>query len=474
MVLLLKGLMGLGLVKSAFAVTPVVAEPILSRDLEVRQADKCPDTYTSSNGMNFTSYCGQNNPQNDAVPFFTSPSMQDCMEHCSRFWGKSEGCFGIVWVAQSSECWIRNSTVSTAGLIPLEDNYSALVVAGEMDPGSTDCPADDGSTHTLDGIPGLAYTVNCGKVIDGQDACFSGYNECWVSPYKNYFHTETLDACVRICVDQHPLCKAVSWNPGLEIGFANCWLKTDFSSAKLITPPADYGVMHTATITSIDRIDTTCPTKTSYTAPNKKIFDINCGQSNAGSNITNIHSQNITSCMDACAASDKSCIGIVFDSSLQFGYNNCALQSTSNIVTTQSQATYAALSSETAASTPSSSTSSGSKAWIAGPVIGGIAALALLAFALLWWRRRKAKKAPYVQKDAPPPATGPVYTAAPAYSPTGSTAPPLQQQGGYYDAPLPVPQPLPASEMSEGRERNELPASTKYAGKGGVPQELPS
>jgi hypothetical protein len=40
--------------------------PILSRDVEVRQAatEKCPDTYQTQNGLNFTSYCEQNNPGN--------------------------------------------------------------------------------------------------------------------------------------------------------------------------------------------------------------------------------------------------------------------------------------------------------------------------------------------------------------------------------------------------------------------------
>lgn len=45
----------------------VIAEPISSRALELRQADptKCEsNSYTSQNGLNFTTYCGQNNPFN--------------------------------------------------------------------------------------------------------------------------------------------------------------------------------------------------------------------------------------------------------------------------------------------------------------------------------------------------------------------------------------------------------------------------
>lgn len=42
----------------------VVAELGSSRDLEVRATTKCPDSYTSKNGLNFTTYCEHNNPFN--------------------------------------------------------------------------------------------------------------------------------------------------------------------------------------------------------------------------------------------------------------------------------------------------------------------------------------------------------------------------------------------------------------------------
>ncbi|CAO2652753.1 Nn.00g021640.m01.CDS01 [Neocucurbitaria sp. VM-36] len=454
-------LMALLWTSAAVATSSLIAEPIFGRDLEVRQdaTKKCPDSYTSKNGLNFTTYCEQNNPFNDAQDPFNSPSMQDCMEHCSRYWGNGEGCFGVVWVSESGNCWLRNSTTSTAGLTSDPGNYAALIKNGEMNPLEESCPNSDLSINSLPGVEGIQYTTHCGKVIGGFDDCFSGYPSCWDSPYVGFFHTETLEECLRICIDQQPLCRAVSWNPGLEIGFANCWPKTGFPTT-LTDPTSKQGVLHSATITQIDPIDTDCPSEQTYAAQGSKNFEIHCGQLNTGTNITSLHTQNVTACMDACATSDKKCVGVLFDSSLQGGYKNCYLQNTTSVITDQASATYAILAGTSLPSSSaspsagsgsgnnnSSSSGGGSKAWIAGPVIGGIAALAILGFALFWWRRRKAKRG-VVGVEKGPSDTHGGYGPAPAYSP-GAGA-----QQHYYDAP--------ASEM-DARPTSELPASTKYA-----------
>lgn len=462
---------------------------IQTNDLEVR-ADSC-SSYSSKNGLNFTVYCDINNPFNDAftpaVPNIANK--EDCMELCSRYWGNGEGCFGVVFVPSKGNCWIRNSTTSSASFTPEVGTFSALLTnTNEMTGYSTACPNADLSVNTLSGVDGLQYTTNCGKVINGQDLCFSGY-PCLDNPFYGYYHTETMEECLRICVDSHPLCRAVSWNPGLQIGFANCWLKTGFPGDAIVDPRTNMGVLHSATITQVDPIDRNCPSSKTYSATGNKNFDIHCGQLNQGSNITQIHTQNVTACMDACAASDKNCVGILFDSTLAGGFNNCYLQNTTSVISDQASATYAVLSNtvlpsssasagsgsnsgssgnNSNSSDSSSSSSGGSKAWIAGPVVGGLAGLAIIGFAIFFWRRRKADKAGVhapVEKHGNEAGNG--YGPAPAYSPgvhhdgagagagqgyVGAPAPPLQQQ--YYDAP--------ASEI-DGRVTNELPASTKYA-----------
>lgn len=361
---------------------------------------------------------------------------------------------------------------------PEERHFSALTVTGNMNGFDKSCPGPDKSVQELAGVEGLKYTINCGKVIGGSDGCFSGFPKpCLEDPYRGFFHTKTLEECLRICVDQQPLCKAVSWNPGLEIGFANCWPKTGYDN--LATPGPKMGVLHSATITQIDPIDRSCPSAKTYKSPGgDKTFELHCGQLNTGTNITSLHTQNVTACMDACARSDEKCLGILFDPTLSGGFKNCYLQNTTNTISDQPSATYAALtlssstppnsnnpSSDTSSS--SSSSSSSSKAWIAGPIVGGLAAIGLLAFAATWWRRRKAsRQAAPLEKDGH--EFHGAYGPAPAYSPGGDRGQGQTQHAAFGN--------VGATELS-GNDvvANELPANTKYAQyKQGVTHELPS
>lgn len=315
----------------------------------------------------------------------------DCMGHCSRLWGKGEGCFGVVWSESDKSCWLKNSTTSTAGLTPRNGFHSALVVSGEMDRHDSACPHGDLSINSLPGVEGIQYTTHCGKFIDGNDECFSGY-PCLQGDFTGFFHAKSLEECVKICMEQHPLCRAVSFNPGLEIGFANCRPRTTLPQS-LSNPRSDMGILHAATITQIDPIDRACPSNKTYTTSTTRTsFDIRCGQLSTGSNVTSVHAQNLNACMDACASSKTKCVGALFDSSLAGGYNNCYLQNTTNVVMDSASATYAVVSDTqqvlpTPASTNENSKSS-SKAWIAGPVVGGVAAVAAIMFAIFWMRRR--------------------------------------------------------------------------------------
>jgi hypothetical protein len=318
------------------------------------------------------------------------------MEHCSRYRGDDEGCFGVVWRIKDKLCWLRNSNVSSAGMIANSDLHSALVVPGDMDPLDTKCGMDDLSVHSLDNHPGIGYTVHCDKIISGYNDCFSGYASCEKSPYMGFYHATSLLQCMEYCVKEHPLCRGVSYNPGLEMGFANCWPKTGFTQGAL----TDTINVHTLTITSLDRIDSSCPTESTYDA-NGKAFAIQCGKVNAGTNITSVHMSNVTSCMDLCATSNNGCTGVTFDSGLTSGYNNCYLQNTTQVISDQSSGVFAEI---TGSSTPEPSSTSGtiagfaeekksaSKAWVAGPVVGGILGIMLIAGAIIFLKKRKAKQ----------------------------------------------------------------------------------
>jgi hypothetical protein len=279
--------------------------------------------------------------------------------------------------------------------------------------------------------------------------------------YEWFYHTETLEECMEICIDQQPLCRAVSWNPTMEIGYANCIPKTGFEAG--YTDSLDVGagpiLFHSASMTQIDQIDTKCPERESYTvdagSANAKGFEVHCGRLNPGTNITSLHTQNVTACMDACASGNIGCKAILFDSTLMGGFKNCYLQNTTSVISDQPGATYAVLldvdipSSSPGSSDNAPSTSSPSKAWIAGPVAGGVVALALIGFAIFWWRRRKAAKAAGEEKNVHN-GDGMGYASVPAYS---------------------------ANAEFDGAGTSELPASTKYAhnyGPKSEAQELPS
>ncbi|XP_014551609.1 hypothetical protein COCVIDRAFT_112449 [Bipolaris victoriae FI3] len=471
---------------SAVIATPTPstqADAVLTRDLAIRQdtIENCAENYTTKNGLAFKLYCQQNAPLSDAVRettgagvWFYTATWDECMEHCSRFSG--DACYGMTWTVPGNHCWLKTSNVSTEALTPAPEAITALLIdRNQMKGYDTKCPNADLSDKPLPGVEGITYTTHCGKVIDEPPRCFEEF-DCFDSDYRAFYHTETLEECLKICTGLHPLCRAVSWNPDLTAGYANCKPKYG-NSPKFISPTAKQGVIHAAEIVEFDIPDTKCPEQNTYqaTAGDKPRFDIHCGKTNPGRNITNLHTHNMTACIDACAASDKGCKAVLFSSTLDSGYNNCYLQNTSSIISDLSTSTYAVLAdsdvpssspsnssspSSSSSSNPSSSSSSsssgGSKAWIAGPVVGGIAVLAALIFAVFWWRKRKASKEGAVEKDAQNAAYGsvPVHDAEQSYYRQDGA------QGG-------------RAEMYTPGQTNELPGSIKYAHNASEAQELP-
>jgi hypothetical protein len=218
-----------------------------------------------------------------------------------------------------------------------------------------------------------------------------------------FHHTTSLEECISICLAVRPLCRAVAYVPGLNLGYANCWPKNgNPDTAAFSTPDGRKGTIHTAVIDEFDRIDANCSSNTHYETQDNQAFDIHCGQVNSGRNFTSVHAQNITACVDACAVNPNNCTGVNFDPSLTSGYRNCYLQNTTSIVLDNDKWTYAIISgAEVPSSSPPANSGLGdltggnskntkSKAWIAGPVVGGLALLAVGGFLIFWWRRRKS------------------------------------------------------------------------------------
>ncbi|KAL6708052.1 hypothetical protein ACN47E_003486 [Coniothyrium glycines] len=348
-----------------------------------QSTSRCPADYTSKNGLGFATYCNSNNPFADAYGPFKSPNMESCMDSCSRFWGDNEGCFGVVW-REDGNCWLRNSTTAHTMTVS-EGVHVAFANSTQMTALDVTCPSTDLSKHVLGN--GITYEVHCGKTINGSDTCWSGYSSCEESPFVGFYHATSLEDCLQKCVKEHPLCRAVTYNPGLAVGYANCWPKTGFSDATLVDAAGTANsntTHHSAIITQFEGLDTTCPSESKITVPDGRAYEVHCGKLNIGGNMTNLHTQNLTACIDACAANSKQgCLSALFDSAMQGGFSNCYLQNSTGVILNQTQATYALFSAAPIA------TRNSSKAWITGPVIV-IIVLIVFGMGILWWRRRRS------------------------------------------------------------------------------------
>jgi hypothetical protein len=225
-------------------------------------------------------------------------------------------------------------------------------------------------------------------------------------------HTDTMSECMELCAHAHPLCLGVSWNSDLSAGFGNCYLKNS-QNGSLVSETA-----HThsglVNLPSIDACDSISDPQQIFS--NDKTFNMTCFEGRVGSsNITSIYSANITGCIDECATYNgtDSCLAVFFDNSFDDGFENCYLLNATGTETAPLNSTYAELvSSEdsTSASTSDSSdsNSSSSKAWIAGPVVGAVVAVTIVALGFLWWRRRIGRQqdmkfAPMELEQSPPP-----------------------------------------------------------------------
>lgn len=217
---------------------------------------------------------------------------------------------------------------------------------------------------------------------------------------------DTLAECLEICSQAHPLCKGVSWNADMLMGYGNCYLKNN-PDAGQAGPPADGEVTHSAVVTpsSLD-VTVGCPEQSEYTSQNGKVnFTVDCYIARTGDqNSTSIHQNSINSCMDECAEHIATgCVGIIFDFAFADGYENCYLLSSLGVANGGGNITFAQVTSSN--STPAVSTTDhhngngGSKAWIAGPVIGGIVVLGLLA-GVFWWLRRRSSRKPASKPEA--------------------------------------------------------------------------
>lgn len=372
--------------------------------------DQTGQNYTAPDGLNFTTYCGQDVVSSSTYSSFvpTEKNFTECMDDCST---ADWRCWGVMWQESNSSCWeLSNPTsLSATNLTASDTRDIALGNTKQLAIANVSCPYTDGTSLTTP--ENMEFQVSCNMEIEGNDLC------PWFSDFCPTY-AETLEECMEACVHAHPLCKAAMWNPGHLAGYLNCFLKN--ATGPLVESTGS--IYHTA-VANIVPLAEGCPTYTNYTSSDGKVFDITCSQQiTQATNLTIGHHKSITDCIDACANHDSpiECEAIVYDATMGLGFENCYLFNSvqmldsstylnvAQLVTTSTNSTNSTSSSPSASSTSSTSStsSSSSKAWIAGPVTGGVVAIVGIVLAWFWWNRRKTRNEAPTQElpsqDLPP------------------------------------------------------------------------
>lgn len=284
----------------------------------------------------------------------------------------------------SGSCWLKNET-HPVNSTSIPNIHSALVApVSQLASLNTTCPYANNSIQTT--IDGLAFKIDCGNDQAYGDYQPNGLLNTWDA--TDGIHTDTLEECMQYCAEAHPLCLLLAWNSDQKAGYANCYLKNSLDG----TPSQGPGyITHSAfSQISFSTVNNTCPANSTYIPPTTgRNFTIACNQNNEGTNLTALHTSDVFSCIDSCAA-NSTCVGVVFDSYMVYGYQNCYLKSAFGLPTPLQNWFSAALEGSTSSNTTSHSpTVHKSEGWIAGPVLGAIVIIAILAVLIYLWRRRK-------------------------------------------------------------------------------------
>ncbi|CRG91606.1 hypothetical protein PISL3812_08656 [Talaromyces islandicus] len=398
---------------ASIAEQPSSSSPQSHTSLNIRDdSTDCPQpSYVTVNGLEFDTSCGVDILYPE-VGNQVQPSMPWCMDLCSWY---QPVCYGVTYYTQNQTCSLKGLGVNSTFFSTTDsDNVnvnSALANVTQMAPLDTSCPYQNNSI--IESSRGMPFHILC-------DQDMGGYGDYFPWGVTNRPHTDTMMECMELCAQAHPLCVGVSWNADLTAGYGNCYLKNSQNGVPFT--PSSY-VTHSGLVQM--PVTNSCSTSDpKQLTSNGKTFNVTCFEARAGSNnFTSVYSANITGCVDECAAYDgpESCLAVFYDNTCADGFDNCYLLNATGTQTVPRNCTYAELASGNpsgsspspspstsavpststepspgASSSDSSSGGSSSKAWIAGPVVGVVAAVAIAFAGFLWWRRRQQ---PYEEEN---------------------------------------------------------------------------
>ena len=304
-------------------------------------------------------------------------------------------------------CYLKNVSV-TAEQRSSDTGVHMALAANINKKTDNACPWANGTDHTTPN--GLEFEVVCASDMTFDDYCPSNgptslpARTDGVCPY----HADSLEECMELCSTAQPLCQSVAYDPDMVNGYGNCYPKSAFLAsgvAKSDTAMLAFGK-------NLGTLSASCTNGTSSTASNKDVFEVGCANDLSGFDLAQVHAGNMSSCIDSCAtysnATTGDCAAVVFDSTLQRGWQNCYLKSKTGASYSKPGTNYAVKTKNTSGQSGGSGGSSGSgggssdgntnhtsKAWIAGVVVGVIAALAIIGGAIWFFlRRRRANDEP--------------------------------------------------------------------------------
>lgn len=422
-----------------------------------RASNVCPDSYTADNGLAFKTSCLQNFSGNDIAQQVVG-TMQDCMALCSAA-GGGIMCAGISFNTNDGTCYMKNRTVLSAMSSSSIVTHSAVVTKVDFN-APTACQFTNGTEQTTSN--GMHFQILCSNNMPLNDFCpLNGptpARRAGVCPY----HADSLEDCMEKCSDSAPLCQAVVYNPDMTGAYANCYPKTALSRSGLAPSSQGPPFSHMAYAVDLPMLDQSCKNGSNMTAAGGAVFELSCNDNRAGNDLDRTHAEDWQSCIDACGkfnnATAGECAGALWDSTLGSGWENCWLKSASG-TSSFVQGNHFALKVSGSTSGGSTETSSSSKAWIAGVIVGVIAVILLLAFAAWFMRRRRSKAGPQHVYEKSATSAPVVYEKSvdQACGPAGSAKPALpyelgdqtQPHGWRHGAPL----------EADGGQVHELPSA---------------
>jgi len=353
--------------------------------------------------------------------------MQNCMDLCSASGNKNgQICSGIAYNFVEQICYFKNQSILSTTPTRDDQTHSAFAININPTP-KTACPWTNGSDHSTPN--GMDFDVLCNQDMTFNDFCpwfgptSTPQRDIGVCPY----HADSLEECMELCSQTHPACKAVAYDPSMGLGYGNCYPKSDFSASTYKFNSANH-----MAVANWPTLNSSCTNGTLYTAPNNKQFTVSCNNNHMFNDLIEVHSANLSSCIDSCANYSNSttgdCVGVIFDSTLTSGWENCWLKSANGVANSLAGFHYALMvgnvptntngsssGNNTSTGSNSASSSSSSKAWIAGPVVGGIAGIALICAGILYFLRRNKSNQNLALMPAGYDQKSPMYKQQPAY-----------------------------------------------------------